>query len=134
MAEDDPFEPVYTFFLAWFGFTLAVFPLVATVDTTVFDGSLGGPVVLAISIVATFPAGVEFVFSDREPRRVGKFVGVFVALYFVAILAQATVYVAIGVTETVPALEFTLLFATYAVAYVLVYRGGLTRVRAALTR
>ncbi|MDZ7701577.1 MAG: hypothetical protein U5J98_05635 [Halobacteriales archaeon] len=134
MAEDDPFEPVYTFFFAWFGFTLAVFPLVATVDSSVFDGSLSGPVVLAISIVTTFPAGIEFVFSDREPRRVGKFVGVFVALYFVAILAQASVYVAIGVDETIPVLEFAVLFATYVAAYVLVYRGGLARVRAALTR
>lgn len=134
MAEDDPFEPVYTFFLAWFGFTLAVFPLVATVDTVVFDGSLTGPVVLAISIVATAPAGVEFVFSDRNPRRVGKFVGVFVGLYFLAIVGQASAYVAIGVDEPIPAIELTALFATYAVAYVLVYRGGMARVRAALTR
>jgi hypothetical protein len=134
MAEDDPFEPVYTYFFAWFGFTLAVFPLVATVDTTVFDGSLGGPVVLAISIAVTVPAALEFVFSDRNPRRVGLYVGVFVGLYFLAIIGQAGVYVSLGIAETIPAVEFALLFATYAVTYGLVYRGGLDWLRGAVTR
>lgn len=134
MAEDDPFEPVYVYFFAWFGFTLAVFPLVATVDSTVFGGSLGGPTVLALSIAVTIPAALEFVFSDRNPRRVGLYVGVFVGLYFLAIIGQAAVYVALGVSETVPAVEFVLLFATYVVAYVLVYRGGIDRLRDAVTR
>ncbi len=134
MAEDDPFEPVFTFFFAWFGFTLAVFPLVATINSNAFGGSLDGPVVLAISIAVTVPAGLEFVFSDRDPHQVGKFVGVFVGLYFLAILGQATAYVAMGIQETLPALEFALLFVTYLVAYGLVYRGGLARIRGALTR
>ena len=134
MAEDDPFEWVYTFFLAWFGFTLALFPLVATVDTTVFDGSLGGPLVLALSIAASVPAALEFVFSDRNARLVGWFVVVFVVLYFLAIVGQASVYVALGADETIAVLEFALLFATYVAAYGLVYRGGLARLRAAVTR
>lgn len=134
MAEDDPYEWVYTFFFAWFGFTLAVFPLVATIDTNAFDGSLGGPVVLGVSIAASVPAALEFVFSDRNPRLVGRFVVVFVGLYFLAIVGQASVYVAAGVTETIAALEYALLFVTYGVAYALVYRGGLSRLRDAVTR
>lgn len=134
MAEDEPFEPVYTFFFAWFGFTLAVFPLVATLDSTAFGGSLGPLVGLGISVVASLPAAMEFLFSDRNPRLVGKFVAVFVALFFVAIILQSSVYVALDRTETIPALEFTVLFATYLAAYLLVYRGGLARIRDALTR
>lgn len=134
MAEDDPYEWVYTLFLAWFGFTLAVFPLVATLDTNVFDGSLGGPLVLAASIATSVPAALEFVFSDRNARLVGRFVLVFVVVYFLAIVGQASVYVALGADETIALLEFALLFATYAVAYGLVYRGGLARLKTAVTR
>ena len=134
MPEDEALEPVLVFFFAWFGFSLAVFPLVATVDTHAFDGSLGGPTVLLISLVATVPAGMEFAFNDRNPRLVGKFLLAFVALYFLALVAQAGGYVALGLEETVAALEFGVLFATYAVSYGLVYRGGLDRLRAALGR
>lgn len=132
MAEDDPFEPVYTYFFAWFGFTLAVFPLVATINSAVFDGSLQPTVVLGASIVVTIPAALEFLFSDRNPRLVGKFVGVFVGLFFVALVVQSVVFVALDQTETVPVVEFAFLVATYAVAYVLVYKGGLDRIRAAV--
>lgn len=134
MAEDDSFEPVFTYFFAWFGFTLAVFPLVATIDTNAFGGTLGGPVVLAISVAVAIPAALEFVFSDRNPRQVGVYVGVFVGLYFLAIVGQAGLYVTLGIPETVPAVEYAVLFATYVVAYVLVYRGGLARLRGAVTR
>ncbi|MFB6353853.1 MAG: hypothetical protein ABEJ92_07175 [Halobacteriales archaeon] len=127
---DDAVEGVYQFFFAWFGLTLAVFPLVATVEATVFGGSLGSVVVLGASVVLTIPAALEFRFSDRNPRLVGLFVAAFVGLYFLAILGQAAVYVAIGRTETVPSAEFVVLLGTYAVAYVLVYRGGWARLRA----
>lgn len=134
MADEEPVEQVYTFFFAWFGFTLAVFPLVATLDSTAFGGSLGTLVGLGISVVVSVPAALEFLFSERDPRLVGKFVAVFVGLFFVAILLQASVYVALDRTETIPVLEFAVLFVTYLVAYVLVYRGGLARIRDALTR
>lgn len=134
MAEDEPVEPVYTFFFAWFGFSLAVFPLVATVNSTAFGGSLRLVVVLGASVVVTIPAALEFLFSDRNPRLVGKFVAVFVGLFFLAILAQAGLYVALGRTETIPAVEFAVLLATYVATYVLVYRGGLDRFTAAVTR
>lgn len=133
MADDEALEPVFTFFFAWFGFTLAVFPLVATIDSTGFGGSLGSLVGLAISVIVSIPPALEFLFSDRNPRLVGKFVAVFVGLFFVAIVVQSAVYVLLGRTETVPAIEFGFLLATYAAAYVLVYRGGLGRVRAAVT-
>lgn len=134
MAGDDPFEPVYVFFPAWFGLTLAVFPLVATIDSVVFDGSLGTLVVLVGCVVLTIPAALEFLFSDRNPRLVGWFVGVFVILYFLAIVVQAGVYVAVDQAETIPALEFGVLFATYVLAYLLVYRGGLARLTQGVTR
>ena len=134
MSEETPLEPVYTFFFAWFGFTLAVFPLVATIDTTAFDGSLGTLVGLGISVVVSIPAALEFLFSDRNPRLVGKFVAVFVVLFFLAILLQALIYVGLDQTETIPILEFAVLLATYAVSYALVYRGGLDRLRAAVIR
>lgn len=134
MAEQDNAEPVFQFFFAWFGFTLAVFPLVATVDSVAFGGSLGNTVVLVASVVVSLPAALEFLFSDRNPHRVGRYVAVFVGLYFLMLVGQAGVYVALGRTETVPAVEFALLLVTYAVAYVLVYRGGLARLRGAVTR
>jgi hypothetical protein len=134
MAEEDPFEPVYTFFFAWFGFTLAVFPLVATVNSAAFGGTLSSLVVLVASVVVTIPAALEFLFSDREPRLVGKFVAVFVVLFFVTLVAQATVYVSLGRTESIPAVEIAVLFVTYVAAYLLVYRGGLARLQAAVTR
>lgn len=134
MAEDALVEPVYTFFFAWFGFTLAVFPLVATVNSVGFDGTLSSTVVLAASIVVAVPAALEFLFSDREPRLVGKFVAVFVVLFFVAVVAQAVVYVSLGRSDSIPAVEFVLLVVTYAGAYALVYRGGLARLRAAVSR
>ncbi|NIS34443.1 MAG: hypothetical protein GWN07_28005 [Actinobacteria bacterium] len=64
----------------------------------------------------------------------GLFVLVFVLLYFLALVAQAGTYVALGFERTVAALEFGVLFGTYAVTYWLVYRLGLDRVRAALGR
>lgn len=134
MAEDDPAEPVYTFFAAWFGLTLALFPLVATVDSTAFGGSLGSPVVLASSVLVALPGALEFLFSDRNPWLVGQFVAVFVVVFFLALVVQSGVYVWLDRTETVPAVEFALLLATYVVAYVLVYRGGLARLRGAVTR
>lgn len=134
MSEETPFEPVYTFFFAWFGFTLAVFPLVATIDSTAFDGSLGTLIGLGASVVVSIPAALEFLFSDRNPRLVGKFVAVFVVLFFLAILLQASIYVSLGQTETIPILEFAVLLVTYAVAYVLVYRGGIDRLKATVTR
>lgn len=134
MAEDDRVEAVYTFFYAWFGFTLAVFPLVATVDSTAFGGSLGSLVVLASSVVVTIPAALEFLFSDRDPRLVGTFVVVFVVLFFLAIVLQALVYVAFELGDSIPAVEFVLLLVTYVAAYALVYRGGLDRLKGTLTR
>lgn len=134
MAEDDRVEAVYTFFYAWFGFTLAVFPLVATVDSTAFGGSLGSLVVLASSVVVTIPAALEFLFSDRDPRLVGTFVVVFVVLFFLAIVLQAVVYVAFELGDSIPAVEFVLLLVTYVAAYALVYRGGLDRLKGTLTR
>lgn len=132
MAEEDAFEPVYTYFFAWFGFTLAVFPLVATLNSAFFDDSLGTTVVLGASIVATIPAALEFLFSDRNPRLVGKFVVVFVGVFFVALVVQSAMFVALDQTETVPAVELAFLVATYVIAYVLVYKGGLTRIRTAM--
>lgn len=135
MADEvDPFEPIFTFFFAWFGLTLAVFPLIATIDTAAFGGTLGSFVVIVASTVVTIPAALEFVFSDRNPRLVATFVVVFVALYFVAIVAQSTAYVALGRDEPVPAIEVAVLFATYAAAYGLVYRDGLDRFRRTLAR
>ena len=134
MAEDEALEPVFVFFFAWFGFSLAVFPLVATIDTHGFGGGLGSLTLLLVSVVVSIPAGLEFVWSDRNPRLVGTFVVVFVVLYFLALVAQAGAYVALGFERTVAALEFGALFATYAVTYWLVYRVGLGRVRAALGR
>jgi len=127
-------EPIFKFFFAWFGITLAVFPLVATIDSTAFGGSLGTLLGLGISVVVSIPAALEFLFSDRNPRLVGKFVAVFVVLFFIAIVIQASIYVALGQTETFPILEYVVLFATYAVAYALVYRGGLDKLQAAVTR
>lgn len=132
MADDDTVEPVYRFFFAWFGFTLAVFPLVATVDSVGFGGSLGSAVVLVASVVAALPAALEFLFADRNPRLVGVFVVAFAGLYFLVLVGQAAVYVALGRAETVPAVEVGLLLATYAVTYLLVYRGGLARLRGAV--
>lgn len=134
MADDDRTEAVYRYFFAWFALSLAVFPLLATIDALAFDGSLGSQVVLVASVVVTIPAALEFLFSDREPRLVGRYVAVFVGLYFLVIVGQAAVYVSLGRAETLPAVEVVLLLATYAVAYVLVYRGGLARLRAAVTR
>lgn len=134
MAEDDALDPVFTFFFAWFGITLAVFPLVATVNSGAFGGTFGTTVVLGISVVVAIPAALEFLFSDRDARLVGKFVGVFVVLFFIALVVQSAVFVALGETETIPAVEFAFLVATYVATYVLVYRGGLARVKAAVTR
>jgi hypothetical protein len=134
MAQAELFEPVSSFFYAWFGFTLAVFPLVATVDSTAFGGRLGGPTVLVASVVVSVPAALEFLFSKRNPRLVAWFVGVFVVLYFLAIVVQAGVYVALGLAETVAVVEFLVLGATYVVAYALVYKGGLSRLRSAVGR
>lgn len=134
MADDEALEPVFTFLFASFGFTLAVFPLVATIESTVFGGSLGELVVLGTSVVLSIPAALEFVFSERNPRLVGRFVGVFVVLYFIVLVGQAGVYVALGASRTVPVAEFAALFATYVVAYWLIYRGGLGRLRGVLTR
>lgn len=134
MAEDDPVEPVYTFFFAWFGLTLAVFPLVATIDSAAFDGTLGSLVGLGASVVVTIPGALEFVFSDRDPRLVGTFVVVFVVLYFVAIVLQAGVHVALGRAEPVAAVEFAVLFATYVATYGLVYRGGLAGLKQRVIR
>ncbi|NIS28718.1 MAG: hypothetical protein GWN07_01345, partial [Actinobacteria bacterium] len=55
----------------------AVFPLVATIDTHGFGGSLGPLTLLVVSTVVSIPAGLEFVWSDRNPRQVGLFVLVF---------------------------------------------------------
>ena len=132
MAGDAAGESVTTFFYAWFGLTLAVFPLVATVEATAFGGGFGSLAVLVASVVAALPAALEVAFSDRSLRRVGEFVAAFVVLYFLAIVGQAGAYVALGRTDTVPAAEVAVLLATYAVAYWVVYRVGVDRLRAAL--
>lgn len=131
MADEEPLAPAYTFFLAWFGFAMVAFPFVATLDAAVFDGRLEGPAVPLGSVVLALPAALEFAFSGRDPVLVGKYVVAFVVLYFVAIVAQATVYVVLGVPEPIPVAEFLVLFAVYVVTYVLVYKRGLDRLRAA---
>lgn len=132
MAAEEPMEPVFAFFFAWFAVSLALFPLVSTIDGAAFGGSLGSAVDLGISVVAALPAALEFHFSDRNPRLAGKFVAVFVGLFFLAVIGQSFVYVALGVPETLPVADLLVVLVTYVVTYVLVYRGGLARVRAAL--
>lgn len=127
MPEDDAIASVMRFFYAWFGVTLALFPLVATIEANAFGGRFGTLGVLVASVVSSFPVALEFLFSERNPRRVGEFVVVLVALYFIAILGQAGVYVAIGRSDTVAAVEVVILLATYVVTYVLVYRVGVAR-------
>lgn len=133
MAEEEALEPVFVFFFAWFGLTLAVFPLVATLDSAAFGGSLGSLIGLGVSVVVSIPAALEFLFSDRNPRLVGKFVAVFVGLFFLVILGQSAVYVALGIPETIPVVDVGVLLVTYVVTYVLVYRGWLARLRAGLS-
>lgn len=134
MTEEDPFESVYTFFFAWFALTLAVYPLVATIESTAFGGSLGSLTVLVGSVAISLPGALEFLFSDRNPRLVGQFVAVFVVLFFVALVGQAVLHVALGREETIAVVELASLLVTYAAAYGLVYKGGLLRLRAAVTR
>lgn len=134
MADEDGFGPVSTFVSAWLGLTLAVFPLVATLEQTAFGGSLGGLVVMGICVVVTIPAALEFLFSDRNPRLVATFVVVFIVLYLLAIVGQTGVYFAVGVAEPIPAVEFAVLFTTYGLTYWLVYRTGLARIKQAVTR
>ncbi len=131
-AEDDD-GPVYTFFLSWFGFTMVVFPFVATLNSTVFGGNLGQFMVPVISLVVTIPAALEFAFSGRDPYKVGMFVGAFVVLFFLSIILQAVVAVVVNAEESIPAVQFGLMFAAYIGAYVLVYRFGLDRIKGAIT-
>lgn len=132
MAADERTAAITTFFYAWFGVTLAVFPLVATVEARAFGGRFGSLAVLVASVVAALPAALEFAFTGRNVRRVWEYVVAFVVLYFLAILGQAGVYVVLGRTQTVVAFEIVVLFATYAVAYWLVYRVGVDRLRGAV--
>lgn len=122
MADEETDGPVFTFFLSWLGFTMAAYPLVATFDSAVVGGSLGQLLVPLISLVVTIPAALEFAFSDRDAYRIGIFVGAFVILFFVSILLQAVVAVALGSLQPIPAAQFGFLFAAYVIAYVLVYR------------
>lgn len=131
-AEDEE-GPVFTFFLAWFGFTMVLFPLVATLDSAVFGGNLGRLMVPLISLIAAIPAALEFAFSGRDPYKVGVFVGAFVILFFVSILLQAIVSVGLGSMQPIPAVQFGFLFGAYVVAYVLVYRYGIGDLKATLT-
>lgn len=132
--DDDEDGPVFTFFLSWFGFTLVVFPLVATLDSAVFAGNLGQLLVPLISLVVTIPAALEFAFSGRDPYKVGVFVGVFVVLFFLSIVLQAAVAVAMNADEPIPTVQFAMLFLAYIGAYVVVYRIGTDRIKGAFTR
>lgn len=134
VEDDDEDGPVYTFFLSWFGFTLVVFPFVATLDSAVFGGNLGQLLVPLISLVVTIPAALEFAFSRRDPYNVGVFVGVFVGLFFLSILLQAGIAVAMGAEEPIPAVQFAMLFLAYIGSYVIVYRIGTDRIKAAFAR
>lgn len=134
MAEDEDDDgPAYTFFLSWFGFTMVVFPFVATLNSAVFGGNLGQFMVPVISLVVTIPAALEFAFSGRDPYKVGMFVGAFVVLFFLSIILQAIIAVAINLEESIPAVQFGFMFAAYIGAYVLVYRIGLDRIKRAIT-
>lgn len=133
MSDDEPLRPVYVFFLSMFGFGLVAIPLVATIDSVAFAGRLGGTVVPLASLALAIPPALEFAFSGRNPFLVGWYVGTFVVLYFLAIVGQAAVYVSLGIPEPIPAAELLVLFLTYVLAYVLVYRGGLNRLKRAIT-
>lgn len=131
-TDDEPLRPAFVFFLALLGFAMTFVPLVATVDSIAFGGRLVGSVVPVASLALAIPPALEFAFSGRDPYLVGKYVGAFVVLYFLAIVGQAAVYVSLGVPEPIPVAELLVLFATYVVAYVLVYRGGWARLRRAI--
>lgn len=133
MSDDEPLGPASVFFLSLVGFALALLPLVATIDAVAFGGRFVGSGVPVASLVLAVPPAIEFAFSGRDPYMVGKFVGAFVVCYGLAILGQAAVYVALGIPEPVPAAELVVLVATYVVAYALVYRGGLARLKRAVT-
>lgn len=131
---DETQPPAVVFFLALVAFGMLAFPLVATLDSAVFDGRISGPWVPLISLfVATLPA-LEFAFSGRDPYRAGWYVGAFISLYFLVIVGQAAVYVSLGRGEPDPAVEVAGLLLTYVVAYLLVYRGVGARLKSALTR
>ena len=132
--SDESQPPAVVFFLALVGFGMVAFPLVATLDSAVFDGRLAGLWVPLISLfIAVLPA-VEFAFSGRDPYRVGWYVGAFLGVYILVIVGQAAVYVSLGRSEPDPAVEVAGLLLAYVVAYLLVYRGYGARLRAALTR
>ena len=131
---DETQPPAVTFFLALVAFGMLAFPLVATLDSAVFDGRLAGLLTPVISLFVAILPALEFAFSDRDPYRVGWYVGAFIGVYFLVIVGQAAVYVSVGRTEPEPAVEVAGLLLTYAVAYLLVYRGLGARLKAALTR
>lgn len=133
MAEDERQEPIYNFFLSTFGFAMIAFPLVATVNTTYFSGELGGGMLSVICLVFAIPPALEFAFSRRDPVRIGKYVITFLVIYFLVIVVQAAFFVSIGASEPIPAVQFSLLFVTYVITYVLVYRGGIDSLKRGLT-
>lgn len=130
--RDEPLRPVYNFFLSTLAFTLVALPLVATVDRAALDGLLGGSGQPVASVALAIPAAFEFAFSGRDPFLVGKYVVAFLVCYFLVIVGQAAVYVSLGIPEPIPLVEFGLLFGTYLVAYLLVYRGGYDRLKRAI--
>ena len=129
MSDDESLGPASVFFLALLGFAMTFVPLVATVDSIVFGGQNVGAAVPVASLVLAVPPAFEFAFSRRDPYRVARYVVAFIVCYFIAIVGQAVVYVSLGIPEPIPVAELVVLFATYAVAYVLVYRGGWARLK-----
>ena len=132
MSDDESIGAASVFFLALIGFAMTFVPLVATVDSIVFGGQNVGSVVPVASLVLAIPPAIEFAFSRRDPYLVARYVVAFVVCYFLVIVGQAVVYVGLGIPEPVPVAELLVLFATYVVAYVLVYRGGWARLKGAL--
>jgi len=132
VTDDESLGSASVFFLAMLGFAMTFVPLVATIDSIVFGGQNVGAAVPVASLVLAVPPAIEFAFSGRDPYLVARYVGAFVVLYFLAIVGQAVVYVGLGIPEPVPVAELLVLFATYVVAYVLVYRGGWARMKRAV--
>jgi len=132
VSDDESIGPASVFFLALIGFAMTFVPLVATVDSIVFGGQNVGSAVPVASLVLAIPPAIEFAFSRRDPYLVARYVVAFVVCYFLVIVGQAVVYVGLGIPEPVPVAELLVLFATYVVAYVLVYRGGWARLKGAL--
>ena len=132
VTDDESLHPASVFFLALLGFAMTLVPLVATIDSIVFEGQHLRAGVPIASLVLAVPPAIEFAFSGRDPYLVARFALAFVVCYFFVILGQAVVYVGLGIPEPIPVAELFVLFATYAVAYVLVYRGGWARMKRAV--